>query len=78
MFGRVLNTLLISVECKYNIKFSKKDQNTTKAKKTEKKNEFDERCAGLQVGISSLYIIDKEQKQQPATFLHETLALVFK
>ena len=30
MFGRVLNTLLISIQCKYNIKFSKKDQNTAK------------------------------------------------
>ena len=30
MFGRVLNTLLISIECKYNTKFSMKDQNTTK------------------------------------------------
>ena len=44
MFGRFLNTLLISTpQCKYNIKFSKKRSELCERK--QKRNDFDERNA---------------------------------
>ena len=66
MFGRVLNRILTSTpQCKCNIKFS--NGRSEHCKREQKKYEFDKKNARTWVRILSLYIPDKELKQQPAT-----------
>ena len=52
MFGRVLNTILISTpKCKYNIKFS--NGRSQRCERKQKRNEYDERNARTWVRILS-------------------------
>ena len=68
MLGGVLNTLLISIpKCKYNINFSK--SRSERCEKNGKKMDLMKEMPsmGRNFIFYLLYVLDKEQKQLPAT-----------